>query len=579
VKKVKRNILALLSVIFAVNGLCAQQGGAISLTDSLKFIENYPLEIRPTVYYTEGVACATQEQLSEAIDWFTLALSLNPDHAPSLYETANALAKLGDPAKALEYSRRAADIDPNNEWYRTQKARLLVSTRQYEEALPLFESMLDGKRKTFDPNNFRILALIYYQLKQPDKALSTLDSAEVRLGQNPDLVDLKRSFLLEQGRVDEAVDFTKKYLTQNPYDEQNRLALADLYDYLGQDSLRMTTLKEVLEIDPDNEIALGSLADYYYKQNSPALFFATIRQLFLLNEVLLKNKIDYFERLVRNWNFTRQYYAEMNDLALLLVTRYPGDPDVVEMYAGHLIRSGNVEEAAEILKTLLAQSTPSLSAFMQIIGLESHLKRSDSVARYNALALQHYPREVDLYLQKSYIEQTAEKFKEARVTLKKALAIADTNEAKSVITGAIGTLWHQQGKDSRAFREYDKALTYNPDNDHVLNNYAYFLAEKGMRLDKAFEMSSRAVGLVENSATYLDTYAWVLYKLGRFTEARGVMKRALPLDKDGSAELLIHYGDILYALGEEFLAQNYWKRAQEAGYDPAEVAKRVAQIK
>ncbi|MDR0908005.1 MAG: tetratricopeptide repeat protein, partial [Rikenellaceae bacterium] len=131
----------------------------------------------------------------------------------------------------------------------------------------------------------------------------------------------------------------------------------------------------------------------------------------------------------------------------------------------------------------------------------------------------------------------------------------------------------------KAFKAYDKALVYNPDNDNVLNNYAYFLAEKGVRLEKAFEMASRAVALVKNSATYLDTYAWVLYKLERYAEARVVMKRALPLDRDGSAELLAHYGDILFALGENFLASDYWKRAREAGYDEAKIAERLAKIK
>jgi tetratricopeptide (TPR) repeat protein len=261
------------------------------------------------------------------------------------------------------------------------------------------------------------------------------------------------------------------------------------------------------------------------------------------------------------------------------VTRYPGNADVVELYAGHLIRSGNIEGAAEMLKTQLTQPDPPLAAFMHVIEIEAYLERTDSVAHYNALALQHYPLEVDLYLQKSWIEQTAGRWKEAHTTLKQALAVAQTDEAKSIITGAIGGLWHEQGNLKKTLKAYDKALSYNPDNDNVLNNYAYYLAEEGMQLDKAFQMASRAISLVENSATYLDTYAWVLYKLGRYAEARGVMKRALPLDRDGSAELLAHYGDILYALGETFLASDYWKRARDAGYDEAKITERLTKIK
>jgi tetratricopeptide (TPR) repeat protein len=548
------------------------------LPDSLKFAESYAPELRPTVYYTEGITRAAQERPADALNWFSLALALDPEHAPSLYETANALASLGDIPKALEYSRQAADIEPDNRWYRAQKARLLVTSGQLQGALPLYESML-GRGGMFEPDNYRILAMIYYELGQPDKALSTLDSAEVRLGQTPELVELKRSLLLEGGHVDQAVELTREYIAVNPYDEPNRLFLADLYGHTGQDSLQVAMLKEVLDINPDNVGALTALADSYYSQNNASLFFATARQIFLLVEVPLKNKIDYFDTLTRNWNFAKLHFAEMSDLALLLVTRYPGNADVVELYAGHLIRSGNTEGAVETLKTLLLQPDPPLSAFMNVIEVEAHLGHTDSVSHYNALALQHYPAETDLYLQKSWIEQSAGRWKEAHTTLKQALAVAETDEAKSIITGAIGDVWHEQGNLKKTLKAYDKALAFNPDNDNVLNNYAYYLAEEGMQLDKAFQMASRTISLVENSATYLDTYAWVLYKLGRYVEARGVMKRALPLDRDVSAELLAHYGDILYALGETFLASDYWKRARDAGYDETKIAERLANIK
>ena len=79
--------------------------------------------------------------------------------------------------------------------------------------------------------------------------------------------------------------------------------------------------------------------------------------------------------------------------------------------------------------------------------------------------------------------------------------------------------------------------------------------------------------------TYLDTYAWVLYKTGDYAEARKVMQQALPLDREQSPELLIHYGDILWALGEEFMASVYWKKARDAGWEPvAEIEERLARI-
>ena len=53
-------------------------------------------------------------------------------------------------------------------------------------------------------------------------------------------------------------------------------------------------------------------------------------------------------------------------------------------------------------------------------------------------------------------------------------------------------------------------------------------------------------------------------------------RKALSLDRSGSAELPLHYGDILYAMGEKFMAETYWRRALEAGADPKRIEQRMA---
>jgi Flp pilus assembly protein TadD len=110
----------------------------------------------------------------------------------------------------------------------------------------------------------------------------------------------------------------------------------------------------------------------------------------------------------------------------------------------------------------------------------------------------------------------------------------------------------------------------------VLNNYAYFLSVQNTDLERALEMSKRATTLEQNNSTYIDTYAWILYMMGRLDEARTQMRQALSLDRSGSAELPLHYGDILYAMGEKFMAETYWRRALEAGADPKRIEQRMA---
>jgi Tfp pilus assembly protein PilF len=126
-----------------------------------------------------------------------------------------------------------------------------------------------------------------------------------------------------------------------------------------------------------------------------------------------------------------------------------------------------------------------------------------------------------------------------------------------------------------SYRAYDKALRYDPDNAVVLNNYAYYLSEEGMDLEKALEMSVMANELSPTNSTYLDTQAWIYYKLGMFEEARKVQQQAISFDSSSNSVLFLHYGDILYRLGERFMAEVYWKRALENGHDRSEIEERL----
>ena len=67
--------------------------------------------------------------------------------------------------------------------------------------------------------------------------------------------------------------------------------------------------------------------------------------------------------------------------------------------------------------------------------------------------------------------------------------------------------------------------------------------------------------------------------MGRSEEAKRVMLRALSLDGQRDPDILAHYGDILWALGEKFMAETYWQKAVERGYDSEEMKRHIAELK
>jgi tetratricopeptide (TPR) repeat protein len=273
-------------------------------------------------------------------------------------------------------------------------------------------------------------------------------------------------------------------------------------------------------------------------------------------------------------NSYRKFYRQYDALIKRLYIYHPANSEVAELYAQHLIRSGDIEAALKLCKQLIDYKAPKIEDFTKIIEIENHLNRPDSVRRYLDVALKLFPRNTDLLHMRGALVLERKEYDEAILNYKEALKYAQSDTLRSTLWGAIGDVEYRRDDKKRSYKAYEKALHYFADNAMVLNNYAYYLSLEGHNLERALTMITRALALSEKNATYLDTMAWVLYKLGRYDEAKKYMQQALARDRSQSPDLAMHYGDILHALGEDFMAKTYWRKALERGADKSEVERR-----
>jgi Tfp pilus assembly protein PilF len=125
----------------------------------------------------------------------------------------------------------------------------------------------------------------------------------------------------------------------------------------------------------------------------------------------------------------------------------------------------------------------------------------------------------------------------------------------------LGDAYQALGNNPASDEAFEKALAANPKDDHVLNNYSYFLSIRKEKLALADSLSARLVKDHPKNGTYLDTRAWVLYELKRFAEARVAMEAALKDRENVSATLWEHYGDVLFRLKLVDKALDAWKEA------------------
>ena len=155
---------------------------------------------------------------------------------------------------------------------------------------------------------------------------------------------------------------------------------------------------------------------------------------------------------------------------------------------------------------------------------------------------------------------------------------ADSNpELVADLYSIMGEIYHNKGLNKQAYAAYDSCLQWKPDNIVTLNNYAYFLSDEGVNLDKAEEMSAKAIKAEPKNATYLDTYAWIMYKQKKFAEAKIYIDLALKNDTDTVSDGTVweHSGDIYAALNDYPSAISFYETAIKKGGDKAALTRKI----
>ncbi|MEE8341216.1 MAG: tetratricopeptide repeat protein, partial [Candidatus Neomarinimicrobiota bacterium] len=107
---------------------------------------------------------------------------------------------------------------------------------------------------------------------------------------------------------------------------------------------------------------------------------------------------------------------------------------------------------------------------------------------------------------------------------------------------------------------YQQLIQTDSTDAQALNNYAYSLVERGEKIELSNKYSRRAIELAPDQAAYLDTYGWILFKMGKTKKAYKYIEKSLKID-DENAEVLEHMGDILVKMKKMKDANEYYQKA------------------
>ena len=224
------------------------------------------------------------------------------------------------------------------------------------------------------------------------------------------------------------------------------------------------------------------------------------------------------------------------------------------------------DSISPVLEHALTLEPTNAAARLQLVSYAWQAEDRDRVIALCQDARQYNPDEMAFYYYQGIAYYQKDQLDQALSAFQNGIGVITAQSDPAIVSdfyAVMGDILHQKGLSREAFVAYDSCLVWKDDNIGCLNNYAYYLSELGEQLDKAEQMSYRTIKAEPKNATYLDTYAWILFMQKRYSEAKIYIDQTLQYDTDTSAVLLEHAGDIYYQAGDTAQALSYWQQALE----------------
>lgn len=560
-----RYFVLLFSILFIV-ACSSSQKAAIDRKG--KSPKAYPqLDESKAVAFGRTYIDATKEKLlgnyEKAAKLYQKALAIDPYSAAANYELGVTYNSLSQTDLAFKQFKTASELDPSNYWYKISYATFLQSQNKIDESIEAFKELVEQNPKKIELKYELSKLLLSKERKK--EGIQYLNLIEDEIGISEEISFLKQRVYLSDNNVDKAAEEIQRLIDTYPNEIKYRGILADIYLSNGKKEKAFEVFEAMKAIDPENYLVRFSLAEYHRTEGNQEKYLENIEHAFSNPEMSIDDKVKYILTFyqVDSKNIAKK--KEGIDLCKKIVQAHPTNAKSFALLADFLYFDNQKQKAKEAYYKTIELDSSRFPVWNQLLVILSETNDVKALINYGGRAVDLFPNQPTVYLlyglglARDNQHQKAVDFLE----LGKDLVI-DNQALKSQMYSSIGDSYHELEKHEQSDKNYDKALSLDPNNVYVLNNYSYYLSLRKEKLELAKKMSLKSNTLAPNQASFQDTYAWILFQLGEYEEASEWIDKAIGPNEDrASAVLLEHKGDILFKQGNTEQAIEFWMKAKD----------------
>jgi tetratricopeptide (TPR) repeat protein len=508
----------------------------------------------------EGIKYKLLGDLSSSLYFFERCLEIYPYSDVSAYELANIFFLAGEIEKSLKYAKLAHALDPDNIWYYYQLALILRETNRNKEAISVYRKAVNRFPEKTELM-FSLASMLTLD-KQFGESLKIYDELEEKIGVDERISLPREGLYMEMGEFEAAAGEINKLIENFPDQPRYHGILAELYASIGMYDEALACYDRLFSIDPDNGIAQISVAEFFLStgQQTEALYYLTAA---FNNPALgFNEKIQFFTAILQDNGFDSNDTA-MIELGEILLDNYPDQNLAKAIMSDLYFNSGNYLKAGELLYDLYSSDKNNKIYAEQLIGIISFSENFNKVTDLSAEMMERFPESVMIHYFSGIAYLMSGESGKALHIFEKALDIGEkNNQFTGNIYSNLGDIYNDRQDYPKSDKYFNLALAIDS-NLVTLNNYAYYLALREEHLDMARRYSYITIREEPENASFLDTYAWILYKLGDYEEAEVYIRLAFNHGGDQSFEITKHLAAILIKLGKYNEAEKYLNMAVE----------------
>ncbi|MBU1233623.1 MAG: tetratricopeptide repeat protein [Proteobacteria bacterium] len=506
-------------------------------------------------YFLWACHAENNKEYNEAQEAYEKALICDPDSRYVLRKLPLLLIKMGKYQGAAQWLRKIIADNPDDIQDRLLLARLDVRNNEIEEAIQLYKEIIELTPE--DETVLLRLGFIYSQQNRYNEAEKTFRQA---LAQNHEslFAHLYLARLATQkGDYIGAATWYEKALDLN-WSADLAIELAEFFGVLGKYDRVEALYRSVLEQTPDDEQASLGLVHTLLLQDREEDALQELRRLRELSQ-----EPEHIDMIISRL-FLRS--GKLDEAAEILEPIVQDNESSEAAYMLAVIRyeKKNFTQALEILQKILPDSDSYQDSIsLQVRILLEEKQEHQAIAMLKQILTDEVGNTPALYalLASLYMEQN--QIEEGYKTIQDALNRYPDNEQ---LYFEYGLLLEQDGKQQQAIVSMEKVLELQPDHAEALNYLGYTWADNNVNLEKALQYIQQSLTLKPNNGFIRDSLGWVYFRLGKLDKAVEEILGALELEPD-DPNIYEHLGDIYRAQGKNEDARKAYQKAGELFVD------------